>query len=88
MGISGRERIARNCIRSHPCCGSAVEASLPNPHPPAPDVFSASERNQPHFSPRHNPNTFFAFSAMMHSENVTTPLLVLHGAADESVPTY
>ena len=24
----------------------------------------------------------------MHSENVTTPLLVLHGAADERVPTY
>jgi len=24
----------------------------------------------------------------MHSENVTTPLLILHGAADERVPTY
>jgi dipeptidyl aminopeptidase/acylaminoacyl peptidase len=35
-----------------------------------------------------DPNAFFAFSAMMHSEDVTTPLLVLHGAADERVPTY
>jgi dipeptidyl aminopeptidase/acylaminoacyl peptidase len=24
----------------------------------------------------------------MHPENVTTPLLILHGAADERVPTY
>jgi dipeptidyl aminopeptidase/acylaminoacyl peptidase len=35
-----------------------------------------------------DPNAFFAFSAIMHSEDVTTPLLVLHGAADERVPTY
>jgi dipeptidyl aminopeptidase/acylaminoacyl peptidase len=35
-----------------------------------------------------DPNAFLAFSAMMHSEDVTTPLLVLHGAADERVPTY
>ncbi|HTW59226.1 MAG TPA: S9 family peptidase [Terriglobales bacterium] len=35
-----------------------------------------------------DPNAFFAFSAMMHSEDVTTPLLVLHGAADQRVPTY
>jgi len=35
-----------------------------------------------------DPNAFFAFSAMMHADNVTTPLLVLHGAADERVPTY
>ncbi|HUO13663.1 MAG TPA: prolyl oligopeptidase family serine peptidase [Verrucomicrobiae bacterium] len=35
-----------------------------------------------------DPNAFFAFSAMMHSEGVTTPLLILHGAADERVPTY
>jgi dipeptidyl aminopeptidase/acylaminoacyl peptidase len=34
------------------------------------------------------PEAFFAFSAVMHAENVTTPLLVLHGAADERVPTY
>jgi len=24
----------------------------------------------------------------MHSESVTTPLLILHGAADERLPTY
>ncbi|MFZ0731938.1 MAG: S9 family peptidase [Candidatus Sulfotelmatobacter sp.] len=35
-----------------------------------------------------DPDAFLVFSAMMHSENVTTPLLVLHGAADERVPTY
>jgi dipeptidyl aminopeptidase/acylaminoacyl peptidase len=35
-----------------------------------------------------DPNAFFAFSAMMHADDVTTPLLVLHGAADERVPTY
>jgi dipeptidyl aminopeptidase/acylaminoacyl peptidase len=35
-----------------------------------------------------DPNAFFAFSAIMHSEDVTTPLLILHGAADERVPTY
>lgn len=35
-----------------------------------------------------DPNAFFAFSAMMHSEGVMTPLLILHGAADERVPTY
>ena len=31
---------------------------------------------------------FTDFSAAMHSENVSTPLLILHGAADERVPTY
>jgi dipeptidyl aminopeptidase/acylaminoacyl peptidase len=35
-----------------------------------------------------DPNAFFAFSAMMHAADVTTPLLVLHGASDERVPTY
>jgi len=35
-----------------------------------------------------DPNAFFAFSAIMHAEDVTTPLLVLHGANDERVPTY
>ncbi len=35
-----------------------------------------------------DPEAFLVFSAMMHSENVTTPLLVLHGAADQRVPTY
>jgi dipeptidyl aminopeptidase/acylaminoacyl peptidase len=35
-----------------------------------------------------DPNAFFAFSAMMHADGVTTPLLVLHGASDERVPTY
>jgi dipeptidyl aminopeptidase/acylaminoacyl peptidase len=35
-----------------------------------------------------DPEAFLIFSAVMHSENVTTPLLILHGAADERVPTY
>jgi dipeptidyl aminopeptidase/acylaminoacyl peptidase len=35
-----------------------------------------------------DPGAFTAFSAAMHAENVTTPLLILHGAADERVPTY
>lgn len=35
-----------------------------------------------------DPNAFFAFSAVMHADDVTTPLLVLHGANDERVPTY
>ena len=38
--------------------------------------------------PDKDPNPFLIFSAVMHSENVTTPLLILHGAADERVPTY
>ena len=35
-----------------------------------------------------DPNAFLDFSAVMHSENVSTPLLILHGASDERVPTY
>lgn len=35
-----------------------------------------------------DPNAFLDFSAAMHSDNVSTPLLILHGAADERVPTY
>lgn len=38
--------------------------------------------------PDKDPEAFLKFSAAMHSEDVTTPLLVLHGAADERVPTY
>ena len=38
--------------------------------------------------PDKDPNAFLGFSAAMHSESVTTPLLILHGAADERVPTY
>jgi dipeptidyl aminopeptidase/acylaminoacyl peptidase len=34
-------------------------------------------------SPNKDPETFLSFSAAMHSESVTTPLLILHGAADE-----
>ncbi len=33
-------------------------------------------------------DAFLKFSAVMHSEDVTTPLLILHGDADERVPTY
>ncbi len=38
--------------------------------------------------PDKDPMAFTEFSAAMHSENVSTPLLILHGAADERVPTY
>lgn len=38
--------------------------------------------------PDKDPDAFLIFSAALHSENVTTPLLILHGAADERVPTY
>ena len=38
--------------------------------------------------PDKDPDAFLGFSAAMHSESVTTPLLILHGAADERVPTY
>jgi len=38
--------------------------------------------------PDKDPEAFLTFSAVMHSENVTTPLLVLHGDADVRVPTY
>jgi dipeptidyl aminopeptidase/acylaminoacyl peptidase len=38
--------------------------------------------------PDKDPDAFLVFSAAMHPDNVTTPLLILHGAADERVPTY
>jgi dipeptidyl aminopeptidase/acylaminoacyl peptidase len=38
--------------------------------------------------PDKDTGAFTDFSAVMHSENVTTPLLILHGAADERVPTF
>jgi dipeptidyl aminopeptidase/acylaminoacyl peptidase len=38
--------------------------------------------------PDKDPEAFNKFSAAMHSEDVSTPLLILHGAADERVPTY
>jgi dipeptidyl aminopeptidase/acylaminoacyl peptidase len=38
--------------------------------------------------PDKDPNAFNGFSAAMHPDDVTTPLLILHGAADERVPTY
>ncbi len=38
--------------------------------------------------PDKDPEAFLVYSAVMHAENVTTPLLVLHGAADERVPTF
>ena len=37
--------------------------------------------------PDKDPEAFLRFSAAMHSESVTTPLLILHGAADQRVPT-
>jgi len=38
--------------------------------------------------PDKDPGAFLVFSAVMHSEDVTTPLLILHGDADERVPVY
>ena len=38
--------------------------------------------------PDADPTAFLQFSAVMHAADVTTPLLILHGAADVRVPTY
>ncbi len=38
--------------------------------------------------PDADPTAFLQFSAVMHTADVTTPLLILHGAADVRVPTY
>lgn len=38
--------------------------------------------------PESDPQAFLRFSAVMHASAVTTPLLILHGAADQRVPTY
>jgi dipeptidyl aminopeptidase/acylaminoacyl peptidase len=38
--------------------------------------------------PDQDPNAFLMYSAVMQSEKVTTPLLILHGAADERVPAF
>jgi len=38
--------------------------------------------------PDKNPGAFQKFSAVMFADRVTTPLLILHGAADMRVPTY
>jgi len=38
--------------------------------------------------PDENPEAFLRFSAVMHAKDVTTPLLILHGAGDIRVPTY
>lgn len=38
--------------------------------------------------PDQDPDAFLKFSAVLHADTVTTPLLILHGAADERVPTY
>ena len=38
--------------------------------------------------PDKDPDAFLMFSAVMHSEGVVTPLLILHGAADQRVPAY
>ena len=38
--------------------------------------------------PDKDPSALLVYSAVMHSEKVTTPLLILHGAADERVPAF
>ena len=38
--------------------------------------------------PEKDPAPFLEFSAAFHASQVTTPTLILHGAADERVPTY
>ncbi len=35
-----------------------------------------------------DPTPFLQFSAVMHADQVTTPLLILHGEADERVPAF
>jgi dipeptidyl aminopeptidase/acylaminoacyl peptidase len=38
--------------------------------------------------PEKDPSAFAQFSAALHASQVTTPTLILHGAADERVPTF
>jgi len=38
--------------------------------------------------PEEDPKDIMQFSAVMHAADVTTPLLILHGAADVRVPTF
>jgi len=38
--------------------------------------------------PDKDPQAFLIFSAALHSADVSTPLLILHGDSDERVPTY
>jgi dipeptidyl aminopeptidase/acylaminoacyl peptidase len=38
--------------------------------------------------PETDPQAFAQFSAVMLADKVTTPLLILHGEADQRVPTY
>jgi len=38
--------------------------------------------------PDQDPQAFLKFSPVMHTATVDTPLLILHGAADNRVPTY
>jgi dipeptidyl aminopeptidase/acylaminoacyl peptidase len=38
--------------------------------------------------PEKDPEAFLQFSAVAHASAVTTPLLILHGAADRRVPTF
>jgi len=38
--------------------------------------------------PEKDPAAFLAFSATAHASQVTTPILILHGAADNRVPTF
>jgi dipeptidyl aminopeptidase/acylaminoacyl peptidase len=38
--------------------------------------------------PDEDPEAFLKFSAALHTRDETTPLLILHGAADDRVPTY
>lgn len=38
--------------------------------------------------PEQDPKDIMQFSAVMHAADVTTPLLILHGAADARVPTF
>lgn len=41
-----------------------------------------------HRWPERDPEPFLKFSAVMYADKVTTPLLILHGAADPRVPTF
>jgi dipeptidyl aminopeptidase/acylaminoacyl peptidase len=38
--------------------------------------------------PEDDPGAFTQFSATSHASRVTTPILILHGSADQRVPTY
>jgi len=54
-------------------------------------LYSTSDIGQVDYDARwqeKDPTPMLEFSAVMHTDQVTTPLLILHGEADIRVPTF